>query len=211
MARDHTVREGECLSQIAFESGFFWQALWSHSRNGELKAARSSPFVLKTGDTVHIPDKQAKEADASAGKTNIFKLKGVPAKLRLKIRSEGKPVANEPYELDVDGTFLTGSTDADGLVDVYVPPNAARATLTVGSGETQRVYTLGLRKLEPETEPKGIQARLRNLGYYKGSVDGAFNEATREAIKAFQAAQKLEETGEDGDDLRRKLKQVHGC
>jgi hypothetical protein len=211
MARDHTIKDGECLSQVAFENGFFWQALWSHPKNQELKAKRSSPFVLKAGDKVHIPDKQAKELSVASGKSHTFKLKGVPAKLKVKVRSGGQPVANQPYELDVDGTVLTGATDADGLVDVYVSPSASRATLTVGSGEEQRVYELALRHLEPETEPKGIQARLKNLGFYSGPVNGSFDEKTKEAIRAFQAANKLEVTGEDGADLQSKLKQVHGC
>ena len=39
------------------------------------------------------------------------------------------------------------------------------------------------------------QAKLSELGLYSGDIDGDFNEATKTAIKTFQAERKLPETG----------------
>lgn len=40
-----------------------------------------------------------------------------------------------------------------------------------------------------------IKAKLGELGLYTGEIDGEFNDATKEAIKTFQAERKLTETG----------------
>ncbi|NMD37055.1 MAG: hypothetical protein GYA87_00025, partial [Christensenellaceae bacterium] len=45
---------------------------------------------------------------------------------------------------------------------------------------------------------KELQQRLKELGYYKGSVDGAYGSATTNAVKAFQAANKLVSDGVAG-------------
>jgi hypothetical protein len=47
-----------------------------------------------------------------------------------------------------------------------------------------------------------IQQRLEELGYYTGPVDGAFGRGTREAIKAYQADQELEQDGRPTAELR---------
>lgn len=47
-----------------------------------------------------------------------------------------------------------------------------------------------------------IQQRLEELGYYTGPVDGAFGRGTREAIKAYQADQELEQDGRPTAALR---------
>ncbi len=48
------------------------------------------------------------------------------------------------------------------------------------------------------------QARLRNLGYYKGAVDGAFGPATQRAVTMFQSENGLVVTGRlDSQTLQR--------
>jgi hypothetical protein len=209
--RDYVVEEGDCLSQIAFESGFFWDTLWNHPANAALKEERRSPFVLNPGDTVHIPARRSKSVAVETGKVHRFRRRGVPAKLRVRVYSGDRPIAGEPYRLEVDGTVLTGTTGEDGLVEAFVAPNAGKALLTVGSGEEQRVYGLALRRLDPESAGKGLQERLRNLGYYTGEVNGELDERTRLAIRAFQKAQELEPDGEDTPRLRERLRTAHGC
>lgn len=211
MARDHVVRQGECLSQIGFDNGFFWQTLWDHPNNAELKQARRSPFVLQPGDKVHIPDKRVKQVTAAVDKVHSFKLRGVPARLRIIVRSAGVAMANQPFQLEIDDQIVTGTTDGNGLVSTYLPPNAQSATLTVGRGESKVEYTLALRQLIPDTDLRGLQARLSNLGHYLGPLDGKESEALAEAIRAFQRAHKLEETGKEGPELRDRIRKVHGC
>jgi len=51
--------------------------------------------------------------------------------------------------------------------------------------------------IEPKTRPniKQIQTALRNAGYNPGKVDGKMGKQTRDAIKAFQAANNLPADG----------------
>ncbi len=63
-------------------------------------------------------------------------------------------------------------------------------TLTVFAGYVQRengsaVYTLS--KLGSRgNEVRQVQKKLKELGYYKGSVDGIYGTGTQRAVKAFQ-------------------------
>lgn len=47
-----------------------------------------------------------------------------------------------------------------------------------------------------------IQQRLEELGYYTGAIDGAYGQGTREAIKAYQVDQELEQDGRPTPELR---------
>ena len=50
-----------------------------------------------------------------------------------------------------------------------------------------------------------IQAALRKLGYYTGSVDGLMGPATQTAIRTFQIDHGLAVTGKIDEKLRREL------
>src|ERR1051325_629326 len=106
MPEEYILKQGDCISSIAYERGFFWETLWNHSRNSELKTRRKDPNVLMAGDSLFIPDLAVgEEAGATEGR-HRFKLKGVPAKLRLRL-IKNKPPEPVP-EADADD-----ATDAD--------------------------------------------------------------------------------------------------
>ena len=50
-----------------------------------------------------------------------------------------------------------------------------------------------------------VQAALMRLGYYNGDIDGLLGPQTRSAIKAYQTAQGLRQTGRMGIDTLTKL------
>jgi len=54
-------------------------------------------------------------------------------------------------------------------------------------------------------EVKEIQTRLKNWGYYKGSVDGSYGKATVAAVKAFQKKQGLKVDGIVGTETAKKM------
>ena len=57
----HQVEQGECLSSIAYECGFFPDTIWNHPQNAELKRKRNNPNALMLGDIISVPDKRIKE------------------------------------------------------------------------------------------------------------------------------------------------------
>lgn len=85
MPEDHIVTSGDCFSSLSFEHGFFWETLWNHGKNAELKSRRKDPNILKEGDVVHIPDLTLKEEQGATEQRHKFKLKGVPAKLKVRV------------------------------------------------------------------------------------------------------------------------------
>lgn len=207
--KSHTVQEGECMSSISFENGFFWKSLWNLAENADLKSTRESPFVLKPGDVVQIPELRQREVSVATGARHTFRRNGVPAVLRLQLLDMNKPLAGLPYVLEFSGKKITGTTDAQGKVALFVPPDLPSATLRVGEGERPRVYELALRTLDPAREIKGIQARLANLGYYRGGVHGDLDAATAAAIEKFQREHDLEPTGEADETTALLLADIH--
>lgn len=208
-AKSHTVQEGECMSSISFEEGFFWQTLWNHEGNADLKKTRESPFVLRPGDVVNIPELRQREVSAATGLRHTFRRKGVPAVLRMQLLEMNQPLAGLPYVLAFGGTKIKGTTDAEGKLEAFVPPDMPQATLRVGEGESERVYEIAPRTLDPARDVKGIQARLANLGYYGGGVSGTLDAATTAAIKKFQGDHDLEATGVADDTTALLLSDVH--
>lgn len=208
-AKSHTVQQGECMSSIAFEHGFFWQSLWNHAENAALKRSRESPFVLKPGDEVHIPELRQREVTAATGLRHTFRRKGVPAVLRMQLLEMNQPLAGLPYVLEYGGKKITGTTDSQGKLEVFLPPDTPQATLRVGEGKDTRVYDIAPRTLDPAREIKGIQARLANLGYYGGGVHGDLDAATIAAIEQFQREHDLEVTGQADDATVSSLSDHH--
>lgn len=70
------------------------------------------------------------------------------------------------------------------------------ATTTTSTAEDNGV----LKKGSTGTKVKELQARLQELGYYTGSVDGDFGEMTEKAFKLFQKQVGLYEDGIAGSD-----------
>ena len=206
----HTVKQGECIESIAFEKGFFWETVWNDSQNAELKRERKNPNTLLPGDKVFVPEKQEKEVSGATEQTHRFKRKGVPSKLHIIMKRGGEPRANEPYTLDIDGELFSGTTNAEGELKHFIPPNAKAGTLKVGEEPDAVQYELKLGYVDPIAEISGVQGRLNNLGFDCGQPDGKMSPRTVEAIKAFQQKAGLEVTGEIDQDTKDALEQEYG-
>ncbi len=165
MVEDDTVEQGDCISSIAFEHGFLWRTLWNHSSNADLKTRRKDPNVLLEGDIVHIPDLTPKQAPGATEKRHKFKLKGVPAKIKVRFLHDGKPRANIPYQLYVDGISSSGKTDRGGFVEARISPGAKQARIVLKDPNRDIAYNVALGNLDPIDTPSGVAQRLTNLGY----------------------------------------------
>lgn len=219
MPIQHIVQQGECLTSIAHQHGFRdWRAIYNHPDNAPLRRKRPNPNVLFPGDVVVLPDPMAKTAKCATGRHHRFQIKVARKELQLILRDhKGEPMKDAPVELDLDGQPLlppegqdSWMTDGNGLLKVPVPVRSKTAVLTVAD-YTVKLQLGGLNPLKdvPEGEVSGAQARLRNLGYDAGPVDGRMGPATRGALALFQADHGLEVTGKLDEASRKKLEELH--
>lgn len=210
MAKTHIVEEGDCISSIAFENGFFPETIWNHENNQTLKEKRQDMNVLMPGDEVYVPDKRIKNLAEPVDALYRFKYKGVPARLNLVIKYYGEPCRSEPYNIDIDGRQAKGTTGADGNISIPIPPDAKKAKLVVGEGDKQVEYVIDLGRLAPVDEVRGFKQRLVSLGYDVGGLDNELSERFSNSIRMFEAEHGMEYTGQINDNNKAKLMEVYG-
>jgi hypothetical protein len=210
----HIVQQGECLARIAHHYGFpDYHAIYDHPANAEFKRRRPNPNLIYPGDELQIPDLRQRQAPCTTDKLHEFKLKRRKRKLRIVVRDwEDEPLANEPYELIVEKKTLRGRTDGNGLLQQEIPMDAEQASITI-SGHTWPIRIAHLNPMEDAEDEgvSGVQARLKNLGYDPGPVDGILGPRTRAAVRSFQEDYGLTVDGICGPQTRSKLKEIYGC
>jgi Putative peptidoglycan binding domain len=220
MSTVHTVEQGEHLSGIAAEFGFAnYRTLWDHPQNAALKQKRQDPNVIFPGDQLFIPDKGEKTEARSTEKRHHFKLKRQPLKLRLILEDlYEKPIANAKVELGVEGAKLELTTDKQGKLEREINPTDKQASLTIKDPQTPIsgiLIPIKIGHLDPVDELSGQKARLNNLGYLAGPIEGRSEEDNNlifhSAIEEFQCEHSLTVDGKCGPMTQSKLKQVHGC
>lgn len=199
----YIVEQGECISSIAYEYGFFPDTLWDLAENSELKQKRKDPNVLFPGDEVFIPDKREKTESGATEQKHRFERKGVPAKIRLKVLRNDKPRANVPYRLTIDGDIRMGQTGSNGFIEETIPPNAVQCELCVGEQGSVDIYHFKLGSLDPINTEDGVRGRLRDLGY-------DVSDELTDAIRAFQKKEGLQETGVADEATKAKLVEKFG-
>ena len=162
MPEDYTVQTGDCISSIAFERGFFWETIWNHPKNAELKQKRVDPNILKEGDIVHVPDKELKEESCATDQKHKFKVKGVPAKLKLKVmeppKVEDKPVEENASGAD-DGSHVE-DPDFNPEPVKDVPTKNAPYRLEIDGKVIKEASTDGEGIVEVELPPNAREGRL---------------------------------------------------
>ena len=206
--KKYVVRQGDCLSSIAAQRGYFWETIWNYGANSELKNLRKDPNILYPGDVLVIPPfDPGEEPSCENEKKHVFVVKGAPAKLHLRFLEDGQPRSNEKYVLKIDGRFENASLDDDGRIEAVIPPTARRVEITF---EDEEPILLKLGTLDPIKEVSGVQGRLNNLGFNPGPIDNKFGPRTRFALQRFQNIHKLEITEEIDDATRNKLVEEHG-
>ncbi|MDX2150488.1 MAG: peptidoglycan-binding protein [Bryobacteraceae bacterium] len=204
---EHTVKQGDSVMSVAFHYGHYWETIWNHPNNSELKALRKNPNILYPGDTLFIPEKRQKQVDAPVDALHQFKVKSVPAKLKVRFLKRGEPRANLPYALEIDGERSEGNTDGAGWIIKTIKPDAKQAKVDFGGGE---VFEMKLGHLDPIDTLSGLQARLANLGIWEGAVDGQMTDEFRAALKAYQKKRGLAESGDGDAPTQQKVEEEYG-
>ena len=198
----YTIQQGDCVTNLANQAGLLWTTVWNHPNNAALKQLRKDPNVLLPGDQLFIPDLDPKLIDKPTDQKHTFVKKGTPAKLKIRLLNQDQPRANLPYQLDIDGALLSGSTDGDGYISQPLPPGAQRGKLTVGSGTTRDVYEIQFGAVDPFDTDTGVRGRLLSLGFGGDDI--------QEALKAFQQKEGLDVTGQADDATKSRLQQRYG-
>lgn len=215
MATEHTIKAGECLSSITKKYGFSdYKTIYEHPQNAEFKRKRPNPNVVHPGDSLFIPEKELKQIPIATEQKHPFKLKRQKTFLHLIVKdSTGKPYANVKYDLTVAGELMKGTTGGDGKIEQEILADAKVGELFLysksGTEEIIGAIELDLGFLEPVEEDIGVQARLINLGFDCGRVDGVVGTKTQAALRAFQRKNGLTANGNADAATRDKLRQIH--
>ena len=206
----YAIKSGDCLSNIAERAGLRWKTIWQHPENAGLREQRQDPNVLYPGDRLAIPLKKNKEVSKPTAAEHVFVKKGTPTKFRLRLLQEGEPRAGIPFTLLVDGDIHQGKTDSQGYIILSISAKAAagKLILTSDNGQEEK-YDVLLGHLDPLDEIRGVQKRLRNLGF-KCEVTGVLDETTKTVIAAFRARNKLAGDGMIDQSFKQKLYLLHG-
>jgi hypothetical protein len=192
MPTEHLVKRGEGLASIAFTYGFFPDTIWRHERNASLVKQRSNPNALLPGDVLYIPDRVVGSVPCATGSKHRFRRRAIPEILRLQVLANGAPRGGVPYEIEIDGSLRSGTTDSDGVINEPISPDARRGMLRI-AGQS---IVLAFGYLEPVNVAAGAQQRLTNLGFDCGNPDGILDADTVAAIRRFQERFGLTITGE---------------
>ncbi len=211
----HKVEQGECLSTIASKNGLTWRQLWEHPDNAALREKRKNPNILHPGDEVAIPEKKRPSvALALDGTTTVTRRRADHRPLVLRVvDANGAALTDTEYKLVPTGTAeRRGRTDKQGVLREELPLSVKQAKLEVG----ELRFDLDIGHLNPleRTDDDGVsgaQARLKNLGYRTGKIDGKLGPRTEAALRAFQTDEGLDVTGTLDEPTRTRLAARHGC
>jgi Putative peptidoglycan binding domain/LysM domain len=209
---DYTVRQGDCIESIAHAHGLAWEKLWDHAGNAALRERRKAHTALAPGDVVFVPERVVREVECATSQRHTFRAKGIPSQLRIRFLDHlGAPRA-AAWVLELDGQRTSGTLD-DGWLDHPMMPDVRAGTLELrwqeDGEERVETHVLELGHLDPLDTITGVQARLYNLGYYHGPIDGKEGEALELAVVEFQCDHDLDPLGLVDDTTRAALGRAH--
>jgi len=211
----HKVKQGEHISSIVRHYGFSdFHVIWYDGQNTTLRQSRENPNTLLPGDVLFIPERQAGEQSVPTEQRHRFKLNGPSLKLRLAIKDfDGKPLKNTACRLHVGNQVHDLQTDDNGVVQAPIAHDAGEALLQFEDTSLPFDVNIAVNigHLDPIDTITGQKARLKNMGYYHGPIDGKQTPVFQYAVEEFQCDFDLTVDGVCGEQTRDKLKQEHGC
>jgi N-acetylmuramoyl-L-alanine amidase len=195
-----------------------WRTIYDHPQNSEFRRKRPNPDVLRPGDQIYIPDRTPRTESCASDKQHTFQVGLHHPNLQIRLEdSSGDPASNVPYRLVLwSGRIIEGQTDSGGVLRESISVDERGGQLTVPQIGMDTALKIG--HLDPIIEPdgreaiiSGAQARLNNLGYDCGDVDGVCGTRTKAALKRFQAdsLSRPDPDGEPDDETLSQLEQHH--
>jgi hypothetical protein len=207
--RPYVIAQGDYLSQLAARFGFDATTVWGHPANRELAALRRNPDMLLPGDVLQIPEPRAGASlSVQAQTTNRFRARVPRVTVAVVFRDHGRPIANARYEIR-GVTFPPGTSNGDGKVEVRVPVTIRE--FEVYFPEQRRSFLVCVGHMDPLDEQSGLRQRLQHLGHmplWLSAADGS--DAFTRAIRKYQRAAGLPETGIADEATRAQMKVDHG-
>jgi hypothetical protein len=217
----HAVKQGEHISGIAWQHGFpSYKELWDHPKNAALKKLRKNPNVLFPGDEVFVPDRELRVEVRPTDQMHKFRLASTPLLVRLVLdRVYDRPYAQTSSVLRLEMSRFDKQTDGSGKIEHPIPKTLQDGAVTVKDHLSVRGATIPVDRdiplkvghLDPVEERSGQEARLANLGYYRGPDDPIDEDEFLSAVEEFQCEHKLAVDGKCGPQTQAKLVSVHGC
>jgi hypothetical protein len=204
----YQVQPGEGLDKIALRMGHLPETVWDDANNRHLHASRPGRNVLAPGDTLYIPPRRPVSVEARAGGHYTLRFKGGVSRLRLRLELGLTPQDGVPYLLEVpDMPTVPDTTKDGGYIDTSIPTTTTRVTLVLDGGKVR--IELPIDTLLPLNDDRGVQQRLRNLGFPCAATDGTFDDAARAVLHRFQDACSLPRSDVIDDKVRRALFGLH--
>jgi hypothetical protein len=211
MAHDHKIARGDHVVRLAYLQGMRDVMLvWDDPANAALRKKRPDPAVLTPGDVVHVPDGPVwRFENLATGQEHTVILDLAVPWLRVRLQHPSAAArAGKLATVTEEGVQKVFETDSDGLVEVELGPSTKSVELTIDEVR----YVLLIAHLEPVETTRGLLARLTNLGYAAGPIDGAGDAyARRSACEEFQCDHDLKVDGDPGPKTRAKLVEIHGA
>jgi N-acetylmuramoyl-L-alanine amidase len=211
--RQHVVQQGDHIGSIAHQYGVSdAPRIWHAPENKQIRTQRTNPNVLMPGDQITVPGIAVHEIVRPTDTTHRLVVKEpATALLRLRLIDEKRePIADGPYEVRENGRTVTTGVLSSGNLECRIPASAKEVTLVFQADGVQIEQLVRVGALDPVGELSGIQARLANLGWYSGQIDGKHSDALASAANAFRGHAGLAKGGDLDEAFQKALAREHG-
>ncbi|MFO0619519.1 MAG: peptidoglycan-binding protein [Polyangiaceae bacterium] len=222
----YIVRQGDYLTRLAVLHGFDPDEVWNLDENRELRERRPNPNQLAPGDVLQIPAQRAEGPSFASGGTQRYKADVPKVHIKIHIQSSDAERQPEPWQLFGAGKDpITGTLGRDGNVEFDVPVTVTECLLRLPQRRVS--YPIHVGHLDPIEEDSGVLQRLAHLGYlapslrdvlsrgvlgataHRPTVPEPPDDAREHALRSFQRAAGLTETGVVDEATRDALRSAH--
>ena len=221
-ADDETLKKGskgtavKQLQQRLKQLGYYSSTIDGDYGNNTVKAVKAFQKKNNLSQTGTAEAATVKKVYASSAISANDKVEEADTSTTLKYGSEGDKVKELQrrlkelgyYKSTIDGDYGSGTVTA---VKAFQKKNGLSQTGTADETTLKKVYSSSAVSATDKTEDtdtsttlkrgskgekvKELQRRLKELGYYKNTIDGEYGSGTVTAVKAFQKKNDLTQTG----------------